>query len=104
MINAKEAHEIYSKTINKEIEAVEIYLQNYVYNIVDNRIKTAAEMGRTECQIPISVILSQIGDVSENYKKITINTLIETLKHQNFIVINPERGSIIISWYNPQLM
>lgn len=59
MIDADEARKIYSQVVKEETKAVETYLKNYVFNIIDNRIKTAAEMGQTECLISISEILSQ---------------------------------------------
>lgn len=98
MIDAKEAREIYSKTINEEIKGVETYLKNYVFNIIDDRVKTAAEMGRTSCKISISEILSQTGEVSEYFKKKTVNTLIDILEYQKFEVINTGGGKIIINW------
>ena len=104
MIDAEEARKICLKTRNEEIKAVETYLKNYVFNIIDDRVKTAAEMGQTTCKISICEILSQTGEVSEYFKKKTINTLIEILEYQNFKVVNTETGMIIIDWYSPALM
>ena len=104
MIDAEEARKICLKTRNEEIKAVETYLKNYVFNIIDNKVKTAAEMGQTECRISICEILSQTGEVSEYFKKKTINTLIEILEYQNFKVVNTGTGMIIIDWYSPELM
>ena len=36
MINAEEARKICLKTRNEEIKAVETYLKNYVFNIIDD--------------------------------------------------------------------
>lgn len=98
MIDAEEARKICLKVREKEIKAVETYLKNYVFDIIDNKIKTAAEMGQTECRILICEILSQTGEVSEYFKKKTVNTLIEILEYQNFKVINTGTGVIIIYW------
>ena len=55
-------------------------------------------MGQTECKISICEILSQTGEVSEYFKKKTVNTLIEILEYQKFEVINTGGGKIIINW------
>ena len=104
MIDAEEAREIYSQAVKEETKAIETYLKNYVFNIIDNRVKTAAEMGQTECQISISEILSQTGEVSEHFKIRIVNTLIDILEYQKFKVINIGGGMIIINWYSPELM
>ena len=98
MIDAEEARKICLKTRNEEIKAVETYLKNYVFNIIDDRVKTAAEMGRTGCKILICEILSHTGEVSEYFKKKTMDTLIEILEYQKFEVINTGTGVIIINW------
>ena len=104
MIDAEEARKICLKARDKEIKTVETYLKNYVFNIIDDRVKTAAEMGQTECQISICEILSQTGEVSEYFKKRTVDTLIDILVYQKFEVINIGGGRIIINWYSPELM
>ena len=101
MIDAEEARKISLKARNEEIKGVEIYLKNYVFNIIDDRVKTAAEMGQTECKISICEILSQAGEVSEYFKKKTVNTLIDILEDQKFTVINTGTGRLIINWYSP---
>ena len=83
MIDAEEARKICLKTRNEEIKAVETYLKNYVFNIIDDRVKTAAEMGQTGCKILICEILSHTGEVSEYFKKKTVDTLIEILLYNS---------------------
>ena len=61
-------------------------------------------MGQTECRILICEILSHTGEVSEYFKKKTVNTLIEILEYQNFKVANTGTGVIIIDWSSPKLM
>ena len=104
MIDAEEARKICLKAREKEIMSVETYLKTYVFTIIDNSVKTAAEMGQTECKISICEILSQTGEVSEYFKKKTMNTLIEILEYQNFKVRNTGTGMIIIDWSSPKLM
>ena len=104
MIDAEEARKICLKAREQEIMSVETYLKNYVFNIIDDRIKTAAEMGQTGCKILICEILLHTGEVSEYFKEKTVKTLIEILEYQNFKVVNTGTGVIIIDWSSQKLM